>query len=171
MCCHRWGSNSRPSDYETDALPTALLQLHGSLTNIFTYIWSKCWQDSLSPSDSRIGIGSAQVNHIEKLCVPELSPLAEEWGPQTVLTGFVVFVWRLLVTISCPYSIFIRYFLGHIITHAIDFSRGRFSMPVGWFSYFANRVSKRGYRTLLTHACTAADCEIVRELLLLFSSV
>ena len=24
MCCPRWGSNSRPSDYETDALPTAL---------------------------------------------------------------------------------------------------------------------------------------------------
>ena len=23
-CCPRWGSNSRPSDYETDALPTAL---------------------------------------------------------------------------------------------------------------------------------------------------
>ena len=24
MYCPRWGSNSRPSDYETDALPTAL---------------------------------------------------------------------------------------------------------------------------------------------------
>ena len=26
--CPRWGSNSRPSDYETDALPTALRRLH-----------------------------------------------------------------------------------------------------------------------------------------------
>ena len=27
--CPRWGSNSRPSDYETDALPTALRRLLG----------------------------------------------------------------------------------------------------------------------------------------------
>ena len=27
--CPRWGSNSRPSDYETDALPTALRRLGG----------------------------------------------------------------------------------------------------------------------------------------------
>ena len=27
MFCPRWGSNSRPSDYETDALPTALRRL------------------------------------------------------------------------------------------------------------------------------------------------
>ena len=26
--CPGWGSNSRPSDYETDALPTALPRLH-----------------------------------------------------------------------------------------------------------------------------------------------
>ena len=31
MYCPRWGSNSRPSDYETDALPTALRRLHSFL--------------------------------------------------------------------------------------------------------------------------------------------
>ena len=34
--CPRWGSNSRPSDYETDALPTALRRHCDSMYKIFS---------------------------------------------------------------------------------------------------------------------------------------
>ena len=44
--CPRWGSNSRPSDYETDALPTALRRLYMESTVLqrqpALYLTNKC---------------------------------------------------------------------------------------------------------------------------------
>ena len=36
--CPVWGSNSRPSDYETDALPTALTRLR-RVTDLYLVVW------------------------------------------------------------------------------------------------------------------------------------
>ena len=47
--CPRWGSNSRPSDYETDALPTALRSLV-----LLTWTWGK-------------PLGSAHPHDVEKI--------------------------------------------------------------------------------------------------------
>ena len=42
FACPRWGSNSRPSDYETDALPTALRRLVGSVGLLHFLNVQKC---------------------------------------------------------------------------------------------------------------------------------
>ena len=63
--CPVWGSNSRPSDYETDALPTALTRLTSmrkrdrcdvrvfSLFSFFTFALKPCpvWGSNSRPSD------------------------------------------------------------------------------------------------------------------------
>ena len=63
MPCPRWGSNSRPSDYETDALPTALRRLFIIYCQIFPTHINVCTQ--ISPSQK---IFIQQLSFLQKFC-------------------------------------------------------------------------------------------------------
>ena len=61
--CPRWGSNSRPSDYETDALPTALRRL------ALGERWTTVYCDNLATTEEKNSNASAgnrtRVNCLE----------------------------------------------------------------------------------------------------------
>ena len=61
--CPRWGSNSRPSDYETDALPTALRRL------ALGELWTSLYCDNLATTGEKNSNASAgnrtRVNCLE----------------------------------------------------------------------------------------------------------
>ena len=81
--CPRWGSNSRPSDYETDALPTALRRLVRCLceSSPCEMVISK---DSLQNFLSEVGFEPTPSSEDQK------SPLIPYLG-----TRFKPWVWRL----------------------------------------------------------------------------
>ena len=69
MICPGWGSNSRPSDYETDALPTALpRQLHRNLSLVEKYRSKrqscKCLKNASAGNRTRINcLEGSYANH------------------------------------------------------------------------------------------------------------
>ena len=68
MICPGWGSNSRPSDYETDALPTALpRQLHTNLSLVEKYRSKrqscKCLKNASAGNRTRINCLEGSYAH------------------------------------------------------------------------------------------------------------
>ena len=73
--CPGWGSNSRPSDYETDALPTALPRLYGCWPTLKSYFNLLSTIYSLKKSEGNISLPKFQPPCTQRLfgCTKVLS--------------------------------------------------------------------------------------------------